>query len=180
MAPAACGAGTGPLPECLPLLCVCRRHSHTTASSVPVLLQVSLDSLKLQPNGAAKTLVLALQKAHSSKAMLNLNLQWLKSTKQAPTQQQQQQSSRVQRGMKAPVQLPTQPEQQQLPTLTTRSWDSSRAELMLPGAPSRLPEAQRTVSALVPSNKSVSWHDKVWLHDLESALCNEPSRTLLM
>lgn len=61
--------------------------------------QVSLPALDLQPNGAARTLVLPLLKCASPGASIEISLQWLKSTKpparpvQATTQQQPSQQA---------------------------------------------------------------------------------------
>jgi hypothetical protein len=130
---------------------------HMCVCVADALMQVSLSPLQLQPNGPARVLVLPLHKASSSRANVQVLLQWLKSTKQQPLHpSQQQQQQRTQRGQQAVLApLPAQPAQQQ--ELQTPS-----SALVSPSTTKTRP--LRSTSAFEAASKGVTWQDKVCVH----------------
>lgn len=129
---------------------------------------MSLCALQLQPNGSARTLTLPLHKAGSSRATVQLSVQWLKSTKQQPSQQQQQRATRVQQsGQRAPAAVADA-------NTSDGTAGQQSAAVAVSGAagaggvgvpPTSKQPVPRSVSAFVASagGKGVSWQDKVRL-----------------
>ena len=118
-------------------------------------LQVSLCPLGLQPNSAARTLAVPLQKAQTSKASLQLSVQWLKSTK--PPLRPHQQQARKALAQRAPVLQ--QPDPRQEPAAGMEAWQGQQSPRPAAAADPGSPDTD--LSAFAPSGKNVSWQDKV-------------------